>query len=164
LYPDGWEKYVAAIPETERGDMMAAYHRRLTSDDPGVRVAAARAWSVWEASASFLNQNPDYMAEAAGDTFALAFAGIENHYFVHGGFFERDDELLQGAHRLNDIPGVIVQGRHDVVCPMRSAWDLHRAWPQAKLEIIPDAGHSAFEPGTIDGLIRATDGFRTQAD
>ncbi len=160
LFPDAWEPYLAMIPEAERGDMMAAYHRRLTSHDPAVRLAAARAWSVWEASTSFLLQNQDYIASSAGDEFALAFAGIENHYFVNRGFFEHDDQLLRDAHRLRDIPGVIVQGRYDVVCPLRSAWDLHRAWPQAKLEIVPDAGHSAFEPGITDALVRATDGFR----
>ena len=160
LFPDAWEAYLAAIPENERGDLMAAYHRRLTSDDPAVRLAAAQAWSVWEASTSFLLQDPAYIASSAADRFALAFARIENHYFVNRGFFECDDQLLRDAHRLHGIPAAIVQGRYDVVCPMRSAWDLHRAWPQAKLEIIPDAGHSAFEPGITDALIRATDDFR----
>src|SRR5579885_898666 len=160
LYPDAWETYLAAIPETERGDLMSAYHQRLVSDDPAVRLAAARAWSVWEASTSFLLQDPAYINSSAADRFALAFARIENHYFVNGGFFECDGQLLRDAHRLHGIPAVIVQGRYDVVCPMRSAWDLHRAWPQAKLEIIPDAGNSAFEPGITDALVRATDRFR----
>ncbi|HET7610605.1 MAG TPA: prolyl aminopeptidase [Rhodanobacteraceae bacterium] len=160
LYPDAWEKYLAAIPEAERGDLMQAYHRRLVSGDPDVRLAAARAWSVWEASTSFLLQNEAYIAASAGDEFALAFAGIENHYFVNGGFFEHDDQLLRNAGRLRDIPAVIVQGRHDVVCPMRSAWDLHRAWPEADLRIVPDAGHSAFEPGNAHELVSATDRFR----
>jgi proline iminopeptidase len=160
LYPDAWEKYLAAIPEAEHGDLMQAYHRRLVSCDPDVRLAAARAWSVWEASTSFLLQNEAYIAASAGDEFALAFAGIENHYFVNGGFFEHDDQLLRNAGRLRDIPGVIVQGRHDVVCPMRSAWDLHRAWPEADLRIVPDAGHSAFEPGNAHELVSATDRFR----
>jgi proline iminopeptidase len=159
LYPDAWEKYLAAIPEAEHGDLIGAYHKRLTSDDPAVRLAAARAWSVWEASTSFLLQNEAYVAASAGDEFALAFAGIENHYFVNRGFFEHDDQLLRNANRLRDIPAVIVQGRHDVVCPMRSAWDLHRAWPQADLRIVPDAGHSAFEPGNTHELIVATDRF-----
>jgi len=160
LYPDAWEKYLAAIPEAEHGDLIAAYHRRLTSDDPAVRLAAARAWSVWEASTSFLLQNEGYINASAGDEFALAFAGIENHYFVNRGFFEHDDQLLRHAHRLHGIPAVIVQGRYDVVCPARSAWDLHRAWPQADLRIVPDAGHSAFEPGNVHQLISATDRFR----
>ncbi|MGH8215446.1 MAG: prolyl aminopeptidase [Rhodanobacteraceae bacterium] len=160
LYPDAWEKYLAAIPEAEHGDLMGAYHRRLVSDDPAVRLAAARAWSVWEASTSFLMQNESYIAASAGDEFALAFAGIENHYFVNGGFFEYDDQLLRNAGRLREIPAVIVQGRHDVVCPMRSAWDLHRAWPEADLRIVPDAGHSAFESGNVHELVGATDRFR----
>ncbi|HET7931700.1 MAG TPA: prolyl aminopeptidase [Rhodanobacteraceae bacterium] len=162
LYPDAWEKYLAAIPEVEHADLIGAYHRRLTASDPAVRLAAAQAWSVWEASTSFLLQNEAYIAASGGDAFALAFAGIENHYFVNRGFFEHDDQLLRNASRLHGIPGVIVQGRHDVVCPMRSAWDLHRAWPQAALEIIADAGHSAFEPGITDALVRATDGFRAR--
>jgi proline iminopeptidase len=162
LYPDAWEKYLAAIPEAEHADLIGAYHKRLTSHDPAVRLAAAQAWSVWEASTSFLLQNEAYIAASAGDEFALAFAGIENHYFVNRGFFEHDDQLLRNASRLHGIPGVIVQGRHDVVCPVRSAWDLHRAWPQATLEIIADAGHSAFEPGITDALLRATDAFRAR--
>jgi proline iminopeptidase len=160
LFPDAWEAYLAAIPRAEQGDLMAAYHRRLTDADPAVRLAAARAWSVWEASTSFLLQDQTYIASSAADRFAMAFARIENHYFVNGGFFECDDQLLRDAHRLHRVPAVIVQGRYDVVCPMRSAWDLHRAWPQAKLEIIADAGHSAFEPGITDALVRTTDGFR----
>ncbi len=162
LYPDAWEKYLAAIPETEHADLIGAYHKRLTSNDPAVRLAAAQAWSVWEASTSFLLQNDAYIAASAGDEYALAFAGIENHYFVNRGFFEHDDQLLRNAGLLHGIPGIIVQGRHDVVCPLRSAWDLHRAWPQANLEVIADAGHSAFEPGITDALVRATDTFRAR--
>ena len=160
LFPDAWEAYLAPIPENERGDLIGAYHRRLVSDDPGTRLAAARAWSVWEASTSFLLQNEGYIASSAGDEFALAFARIENHYFVNRGFFDNDDQLLRDARRLAKIPAVIAQGRYDVVCPLRSAWDLHRAWPEARIEIVPDAGHSAFEPGITDVLIRATDDFR----
>lgn len=159
LFPDAWEAYLAVIPKSEHGDLMAAYNERLTDPDPAVRLAAAQAWSVWEASTSFLLQDPGYISASAGDRFALAFARIENHYFVNRGFFECDDQLLRDAHKLAAIPAVIVQGRYDVVCPLRSAWDLHRAWPQAKLEIVPDAGHSAFEPGNIDALVRATDVF-----
>ncbi|MDN5864811.1 MAG: prolyl aminopeptidase [Gammaproteobacteria bacterium] len=160
LYPDAWETYETAIPEAERGDLMSAYYRRLTSDDKAVRTAAARAWSVWEGSTSFLLHNEDYVSHTGEDEFAVAFARIECHYFVHGGFFEHDDQLLRNAGRIRDIPGVIVQGRHDVVCPMRSAWDLHRAWPEADLRVVPDAGHSAFEPGNTHELIEATDRFR----
>ncbi|MCB1571229.1 MAG: prolyl aminopeptidase, partial [Xanthomonadales bacterium] len=160
LYPDAWEAYLAAIPQRERGDLMGAYYRRLTSDDAAVRLAAAKAWSVWEGSTSYLLQDPRHIEGSAEDEFALAFARIECHYFVNGGFFERDDQLLANAHRLKGIPAVIVQGRYDVVCPMRSAWDLHRAWPEADLRIVADAGHSAFEPGIAHELIEATDRFR----
>lgn len=159
LFADAWDDYLAAIPPVERGDLMSAYHRRLTSPDARVRLEAAKAWSVWEARTSFLYQDPAHIEASAGDAFALAFARIECHYFVHGGFFDRDDQLLANAYRLSRIPAVIVQGRYDVVCPMRSAWDLHQAWPEADLRIVPDAGHSAFEPGNLHELILATDRF-----
>ena len=160
LYPDAWETYLNAIPEVERGDLMSAYHRRLTSPDPAVRVAAARAWSVWEGATSFLWQDTSHIASSAQDEFALAFARIECHYFVNGGFFDHDDHLLRNIDRIRKIPAVIVQGRYDVVCPIRSAWDLHRAWPEADLHIVQDAGHSAFEPGNMHELLEATDRFR----
>jgi proline iminopeptidase len=159
LYPDAWETYLAAIPVVERGDLMSAYHRRLTSSDPAVRVAAARAWSVWEGATSYLHQDPNFIAASGEDEFALAFARIECHYFVNGGFFEHDDQLLRNVERIRHIPTVIVQGRYDVVCPLRSAWDLHRAFPAADLRIVQDAGHSAFEPGITDQLVQATDRF-----
>jgi proline iminopeptidase len=159
LFPDAWEAFLAPIPAAERGDLMKAYHRRLTGDDPAVRLEAARAWSVWEASTSFLLQRPDFIANAAGDDFALAFARIEAHYFVHRGFLEREQQLLENVGRLRHIPSVIVQGRYDVVCPMASAWQLHKAWPEAELVIVPDAGHSAFEPGILEALVAATDRF-----
>ena len=160
LYPDAWETYLAAIPEVERGDLMSAYYRRLTGADPEARLAAAKAWSVWEGSTSFLLPDPQHVAGTAVDAFALAFARIECHYFVHGGFFDVDDQLLRDAHRLKGIPGVIAHGRYDVVCPVQNAWDLKQAWPEAKLEIAPTAGHSAFEDELTDILVRATDAFR----
>jgi proline iminopeptidase len=161
LYPDAWETYLKAIPEVEHGDLMSAYYRRLTSSDPIERVEAARAWSVWEGATSYLWQDESHIQSSGEDEFALAFARIECHYFVHGGFFEHDDQLLRNVDRIRKIPAVIVQGRYDVVCPMRSAWDLHRAWPEADLRIVQDAGHSAFEPGNISELINATDRFRS---
>ena len=159
LFPDAWEHFLAPIPEAERGDLMRAYHRRLTGDDEAVRREAARAWSVWEAATSFLLQREDHMVHAATDDFSLAFARIEAHYFVHRGFLERELQLLENVGRLRQIPAVIVQGRYDVVCPLHSAWQLHRAWPEADLQIIPDAGHSAFEPGILEALVAATDRF-----
>jgi len=160
IFPDAWEHYIVPIPFAERVDMVAAYYRRLTDADPAIRLAAARAWSTWEGGTSYLLQNSDYLATTGTDEFALSFARIECHYFVHRGFFTRDDQLLHDAHKLKNIPGVIVQGRYDVVCPTRSAWDLHRAWPQADLRIVADAGHSAFEPGNTHELVEATDRFR----
>lgn len=160
LFPDAWEKYLEPIPAVERGDLISAYHRRLTHEDADVRLAAARAWSVWEGSTSFLFQDAAYIDSSAADAFALAFARIECHYFVNGGFMREDGQLLHDVERIRQIPATIVQGRYDVVCPLRSAWDLHRAWPEARLEIVPDAGHSAYEPGIADALIRATDRYR----
>ena len=160
LYPDAWETYLAAIPPAEHGDLMSAYHRRLTDADPAVRLAAAKAWSVWEGSTSFLLRDDAHVDGTAEDAFALAFARIECHYFVNAGFFAQDGQLLRDVGRIRHIPAVIVQGRYDVVCPMRSAWDLHRAWPEADLRIIADAGHSALEPGITHELIEATDRFR----
>jgi proline iminopeptidase len=160
LFADAWEDYLAPIPEAERGDLLRAYYKRLTSDDAKVRLEAAKAWSVWEGRTSFLLPNPDLVAKNATDEYALAFARIECHYFVNRGFFERDSDLLEGVSRIRHIPAVIVQGRYDVVCPMESAWALHRAWPEADLHIVPNAGHAALEPGTLHELVSATDRFR----
>jgi proline iminopeptidase len=160
LYPDAFAKYVEPIPEAERGDLIAAFHRRLTSSDPEVQREAAKAWSVWEASTSFLLPRHEHVQRAAGDSFALAFARIEAHYFVHGGFLAHEDQLLDDVDRIRHIPAVIVHGRYDVVCPARNAWDLSRRWPEAELHIVDDAGHSAYEPGILDRLVRATDRFR----
>jgi proline iminopeptidase len=159
LFPDLWEHYVAPIPAEERTDMMLAYYRRLTSDDAKTRATAARAWSVWEGATSFLRTNTSYLSKFEDPEYAAAFARIEAHYFINRGFMDSDDQLLRDAHRLRDIRGVIVQGRYDVVCPARSAWDLHRAWPQSQLRIVPDAGHSAMEVGITRELIGATDRF-----
>lgn len=161
IYPDLWEHYVEPIPPAERGDMITAYYKRLTSSNPAVVAKAARAWSIWEGATSYLRYNPDYVARfQQDDAYAAAFARIECHYFINAGFFRQDDQLLADVGRIRNIPAVIVQGRYDVVCPIRSAWDLHRAWPEADLRIIPDAGHSAFEAGTTAELVKATDRFR----
>lgn len=159
LYPDLWESYVAPVAEADRGDMIGAYYKLLTSDDPKVLGEAARAWSVWEGATSFLRLNPDYIAKFQEGTYAAAFARIECHYFVNKGFFRSDNQLLEDVDRIRQIPAVIVQGRYDVICPMKSAWDLHRAWPEADLRVVPDAGHSAFEAGNIHELVSATDRF-----
>jgi len=159
LYPDAWEPYWNFIPEAEQGDMLAAYHRRLTGPDPVVALEAARRWSVWEGSTSHLRASASTVARFGEDQFALAFARLEAHYFVNQAFMEVPDQILRDVRRLQHIPAVIVQGRYDVVCPLRSAWDLHRAWPEATLVIVPDAGHSAFEPGIVHELVTATDNF-----
>ena len=159
LFPEAWEQYVSAIPVVERHDLISAFHRRLTSDDSETRLAAARAWSTWEGATSFLHVDPDFVAGHEDASFALAFARIENHFFVNSGFFDVDDQLLRDAGRIANIPGVIVHGRYDVVCPVANAWDLHKAWPNAELTITPASGHSAFEPENIDALVRATDRF-----
>jgi proline iminopeptidase len=159
IYPDAWEPYEAAIPPAERGDYVSAYYKRLTSSDAAVRSAAAKAWSIWEGSTSKLFPNPDMVTRFGENRFAEAFARIECHYFVNRGFFERDDQLLAHVDRIRHIPAVIVQGRYDVVCPMRSAWDLHRAWPEAAFEMIADAGHAASESGILSKLIEWTDRF-----
>ena len=159
LFPEAWEHYIKAIPVTERHDLISAFHRRLTSDDDKTRLAAAKAWSVWEGATSFLHIDVDFANSHEDPQFALAFARIENHYFVNSGFFEVDDQLLRDAGNLADIPGVIVHGRYDVVCPVQNATDLHKAWPKSELVITPASGHSAFEAETVDALVRATDAF-----
>jgi proline iminopeptidase len=156
LFPDAFAEYVAVIPEEERGDMIAAYYRRLTSEDPETQVAAARAWSAWEGRTLSLLPDFDRVRQFSQDHYALAFARIECHYFVNGGFFETDDQLIRNAGRLKDIPCVIVHGRYDVVTPVRIAFDLKRAWPEADLRVVPDSGHAMTEPGIVHELIAAT--------
>jgi len=159
LFPDAWEPYEAAIPPAERKDFVKAYHTRLTSPDPAVHMPAARAWSIWEGSTSKLLPDEAFAANFGADATTLAFARIEAHYFANKGFFDADDQLLRDVGKIRKIPGTIVQGRYDVVCPMRSAWDLHRAWPEAELMITPDAGHSAFEVGNSRALVATTDRY-----
>jgi proline iminopeptidase len=159
LFPEAWDEYLAPIPEVERGDLISAYYRRLTSDDADVRLRAARAWSIWEGSTSKLRPDPGLIERFSGDRFAEAFARIECHYFVNGAFLRTDSQLLDDAPRIAHLPGVIVQGRYDVVCPATSAWALHKRWPASELRLIPDAGHSISEPGIIDALVQATDDF-----
>jgi proline iminopeptidase len=159
LFPDVWENYLAPIPESERGDLVTAYHKRLTSTDRKTQIEAARAWSVWEGSTSKLYPDADMISHYEDEEFALAFARIESHYFVNRGFFESDNHLLNHIDSIRHIPAVIVHGRYDVVCPVDNAWALHRVWPEAELNIVPDAGHAAFEPGISKALVSATDRF-----
>jgi proline iminopeptidase len=158
LFPDKWEGFLAPIPAEERGDLMTAYHKRLTGADRAVQIAAARAWSLWEHETITLLHNPTYAAQASDDAYALAFARIENHYFANAGFFD-EGQLIRDAHKLRGIPGVIVQGRYDACTPAQTAWDLHRAWPEADFHMIPDAGHAWSEPGIRSALLAALDRF-----
>jgi proline iminopeptidase len=157
-FPDFWEDYLAPIPLEERGDLVAAYHKRLTGANEVARMAAAKAWSVWEGRTATLLANPDIRAHFSEPHLALSLARIECHYFVNHAYL-RPNQLIEDAGRLAQIPGVIVQGRYDLICPLRSAWELHQAWPTAELQVIPDAGHSAFEPGIRSALVEATDRF-----
>ncbi len=159
IYPDAWEQYVKPIPEDERHDMVAAYYKRLTSKDESVRLEAAKAWSIWEASTSKLIQSDDYLHQFEDAKVAEAFARIECHYFTHGGFFKSENWLLENVDKILHIPTVIVQGRYDVVCPMVSAWELHRAFPEADFKIVQDAGHSMTEKGIAAKLVEYTDKF-----
>ena len=158
IFPDKWEEFLAPIPEAERGDLVAAYHRRLTGDDAAEQLEAAKAWSKWEAETVTLLPNPAVIEEHTADEFAVAIARIENHYMINKGWIE-EGALIRDAALLKGIPAVIVQGRYDCCTPPVTAWDLHKAWPEAELEIVPDGGHLFNEPGVLDGLIRATDKF-----
>ncbi len=159
IFPDTWEQYIGEIPEAERTDLLHAYHRRLMSDNEAVRLKAAKAWSIWEGSTSKLFPDQNLIEHFGEPQTALALARIECHYFVNNVFFDSENYLIEHIEKIRDIPAVIVQGRYDIVCPIMSAWDLHRAWPEAQLQIIPDAGHSISEPGIVDALVKATDRF-----
>ncbi|MCC6925582.1 prolyl aminopeptidase [Novosphingobium sp.] len=158
IYPDGWDDFAGHIPEDERHDLVEAYNRRLTSHDPQVRLAAAKAWSMWEAVTVTLLPDPDMMADFTADDHAVAVARIENHFFRHDCWLE-PGQLLRDAHKLRAIPGVIVQGRHDSCTPPSAAWALKKAWPEVELQIVPDGGHLFTESGITDGLVRASDRF-----
>ncbi|RLN14812.1 hypothetical protein BBJ28_00016268 [Nothophytophthora sp. Chile5] len=161
LYPDRWESFRDAIPEDERHDFVAAYHKRLTSEDPAVRVSAAIAWATWERTISNLLPPSDAAEKVATDTKSTeAFARIENHYLLNKGFLPSDDFLLANVLKIRHIPTVIVQGRYDVVCPMDTAWELHKALPEADFRVVQTAGHSGMEPATVQELVDATNRFK----
>ena len=158
LFPDKWERFVSPIPPSERGDMIAAYRKRLTSDDRETRLTAAREWARWEGETITLLPDPKVSAAFYGDDYALAFARIENHYFTHAGWMD-EGQLIRDAGKLKGIPGVIVQGRYDVACPAQTAWDLHRAWPEAEFFLEEGTGHAQSQPPILSRLIEATDRF-----
>lgn len=159
LFPDAYADFLSAIPAEEHDDIIAAYHRRLTGDDRKERARAARAWSLWECRVATLMPDPDLVRHCEEISFTLAFARIECHYFVNAGFLESDTQLLDHIDAMRHIPGVIVHGRYDVICPPRNAWRLHQAWPESTLTFVDDAGHSANEPGILRALVDATNSF-----
>lgn len=158
MFPDKWERFLAPIPQDERADMMAAYRKRLVGNDRREQIEAAKAWSIWEGETITLLPEPSTSDPFAQDDYAVAFARIENHYFVHGGWLE-EGQLLRDAYRLKDISGTIIHGRYDMPCPAKYAWLLHKAWPKADFHLIEGAGHAYSEPGILDSLIRATDRY-----
>ncbi|MBD3769551.1 MAG: prolyl aminopeptidase [Rhodobacterales bacterium] len=162
MFPEKYEAFIAPIPEAERGDLVTAYRKRLTGDDREEQLRCAKAWSVWEGETITLLPEPSTSDQFHEAEFALAFARIENHYFIHAGWFE-EGQLLRDAGRLKDIPGTIVHGRYDMPCPMRQAWALHKAWPKSEFHPIEGAGHAYSEPGILDQLIRATDKYAGKA-
>jgi proline iminopeptidase len=160
LFPDYHEQLRNLLPEVEREDILNGYYRRLTGDNEEEKIKFAKMWTKWEMATSRLNVNPELIEKSEEDKFALAFARIETHYFVNGAFFKKDNQLLEDCDKIKDIPTEIVHGRYDVVCPLKSAWDLKKRLNKVNLNIVPDAGHSCSEPGIIDGLVRATDKFK----
>ena len=158
MHPEKWERFTSLIPEAERGDLLAAYHRRLTGDDQELRIAAARAWSLWEGETITLLPEPKLSEQHDDPRFALAFARIETHYFINNCWLE-PNQLLRDVGRLQGIPGTIVHGRYDMPCPARYAWQLHKAWPGSDFRLVEGAGHAFFEPGILDQLVRATDRY-----
>ena len=157
IFPDIWDEYLKPVPRSEQNNLVRAYYKLLTDTNYKVRLEAAKAWSKWEAATSRLIVSKEAIEEFDDPDYAISFASIECHYFINNSFFDTDNWILENAHKIRHIPGFIVQGRYDVVCPARSAWDLHKVWPEAKLSIIANAGHAAAEPGTRSGLIEATD-------
>lgn len=157
IFPDIWDEYLKPIPKDEQNDLVKAYYKRLTDTNYSVRLEAAKAWSKWEAATSRLIVSREAIDEFDDPDHAMSFARIECHYFINNAFFDTNNWILENVHKIRHIPGFIVQGRYDVVCPARSAWDLHKAWPEAKLIITPDAGHAAAEIGTRSRLVEFTD-------
>ncbi len=159
FWPDRWAEFVEPIPEEERGDLIGAYHRRLTSGDVALQTKLARIWTRWESATASLTPSPARENAMSDASYSRAFARLESHYFVNRGFLDADDQIMRDVGRIKDIPGVIVQGRYDMICPPRTAWELHKAWPASEIQIIPDAGHALSEPGVSAALLQAVKRF-----
>jgi proline iminopeptidase len=159
IYPEAWQGFLKEIPKEKRTNLIESYREIFGSEDEEKKLSAAKAWSKWEASTSFINHNPEAVKESINSQFALAFALIENHYFVNKGFLENENQLLDNIEKIRHIPAVIIQGRYDVVCPPTTAYELHQRWPESELKIAPYSGHSAFEEEITDLLIETTNNF-----
>ena len=159
IYPEAWQGFLNEIPENERDNLIEAYRKIFYGENKEKQLSAAKAWSKWEASCSFINHNPDAVRESINAEFALAFALIENHYFINNGFLDNENQLLENIDKIRDIPSIIIQGRYDVVCPPTTAYELHSRWPESQLVIAPFSGHSAFEKEITHELIEATNKF-----
>jgi len=160
LFPDFFEEYVRPIPMEERQDLIRSFYKRLTNPDPLIQLEAAKAWSVWEGSTLKLIPDEAMISQFGSDNMATSLARIECHYFVNNGFFPEDNHLINNVQKIQNIPGVIVHGRYDVVCPFKNAWDLHKAWPAARFVPVANAGHAVDEPGILHALITATEDFK----
>ena len=159
IFPDRWESFLEPIPVEKRDNLMQAYYEILTGEDHSKKIEAAKAWSTWEGSTVKLLEDENFISDFSDDKFAEAFARIECHYFMNNCWFDSDNHLIENMHKIKHIPGVIIHGRYDIVCPVIQAWDLHKAWPEADLHIIPDAGHSIFEDGIKNKILEYTDRF-----
>ncbi len=163
IFPDVWQKYLEPIPEAERGDLVKAFYKRLTSDDPRTRIEAAKAWSGWEGATVHLLPDESTYLRFTADEMAVAVARIECHYFMHNCWFRNENQLLEDVGRIRHIPAVIVHGRYDVICPIKNAFDLHAVWPEADFKIVPDAGHGFDEPGILRELVSAVERFKVRS-
>ena len=159
IFPDRWESFLEPIPVEKRDNLMQAYYEILTGEDHSKKIEAAKAWSKWEGSTVRLLQDENFISDFSDDKFAEAFARIECHYFMNNCWFDSDNHLIENMHKIRHIPGVIIHGRYDIICPVIQAWDLYKVWPEADLHIIPDAGHSIFEDGIKNKILEYTDRF-----
>jgi proline iminopeptidase len=159
IFPDNWQSFVAPIPIEKRNNLLEAYYNLLIGEDSSKKIEAAKAWSTWEGSTVRLIQDKDFIGDFSDEKFAEAFARIECHYFMNNAWFDSDNHLIENVDKIRHIPAVIVHGRYDVICPVENAWELHQAWPESELHIIPDAGHSIFEEGIKDKILEYTEKF-----